>query len=70
VEFRELEQRWELEQQRRSRREPRHDNGHFERQVNLAPLTDWQIDEVHVCTEISDDAVHFESVNCKTRFLG
>jgi hypothetical protein len=33
-------------------------------------LNDAQITEVHVCTEISDNGVVFDTVSCKTRFLG
>jgi hypothetical protein len=51
-----------------SRRAP--DDGHYEWAVNVSPLIDMQITEVHVCTEISDNGVDFESVSCKTRYLG
>lgn len=46
------------------------DNGHFSRSVHLASPAGVHVTEVHVCTEISDDGVHFESVNCKARFIG
>jgi hypothetical protein len=52
-----------------SRRAP-DDNRHQEWAVDLSPLTDWQLDEVHVCTELSDNNVDFEIVQCKTRYLG
>jgi hypothetical protein len=52
-----------------SRRAP-DDNGHQEWAVDLPPLVDWQLDEVHVCTELSDNNVDFEIVQCKTRYLG
>ena len=46
------------------------DNGHEDWSVNLAPFIGGNVDEVHVCTEISDDGDDFEQVDCKTRYLG
>jgi len=46
------------------------DNGHWSWSVNLSPTVDVHIIEVHVCTEISDDGVHFDTVSCKTRLAG
>ena len=45
------------------------DNGHEAWSVDLAPLIGHNVDEVHVCTEISDDGVDFDIVDCKTRYL-
>jgi hypothetical protein len=45
------------------------DNGHEDWSVDLAPFIGRNVDEVHVCTEISDDGVDFETVACKTRYL-
>jgi hypothetical protein len=45
------------------------DNGHEDWSVDLAPFIGGNVDEVHVCTQISDDGVDFDFVNCKTRFL-
>jgi hypothetical protein len=42
---------------------------HQEWPVNISPLTNYQFTEVHVCTEISDDGITFDTVNCKTRYL-
>jgi hypothetical protein len=33
-------------------------------------LIDRQFDEVHVCTELGDDNIDFETVQCKERYLG
>ena len=46
------------------------DNGHEERSVVMSPFIGTNVDEVHVCTEISDDGDDFDQVDCKTRYLG
>jgi hypothetical protein len=45
------------------------DNGHEEMAVNMPGSVGTNVDEVHVCTEISDDGVNFDQVECKERFL-
>lgn len=55
---------------RHSRTRTAPDNDHISWAVNLSSPDDVHVTEVHVCTEISDDGVHFDSVNCKTRVLG
>lgn len=45
------------------------DNSHHEWSVDLSPVTLFQITEVHVCTEISDDGVDFDIVDCTTKYL-
>jgi hypothetical protein len=45
------------------------DNHHVERSVVMSPFIGTNVDEVHVCTEISDDGVDFDTVDCKTRYL-
>jgi hypothetical protein len=45
------------------------DNGHEELAVNMSGNVGTNVDEVHVCTEISDDGVNFDLVECKERFL-
>ena len=44
-------------------------NGHDELPVNMSGNVGTNVDEVHVCTEISDDGVNFDQVECKERFL-
>ena len=51
----------------RTRRAP--DNGHHEWSVDVSPVNLMQITEVHVCTEISDDGVNFDLVDCTTKYL-
>ena len=60
----------ELIETRHSRTRTAPDNDHYSWSVNLSSPDDVHITEVQVCTEISDDGVHFDSVNCKTRLLG
>ena len=55
---------------RHSRTRTAPDNDHYSWSVNLSSPDGVHITEVHVCTEISDDGVHFDFVNCKTRLLG
>ena len=45
------------------------DNGHEDMAVNMPGNIGTNVDEVHVCTEISDDGVNFDQVECKERFL-
>ena len=45
------------------------DNGHEDWSVDLAPFIGANVDEVLVCTEISDDGIDFDTVDCKTRYL-
>ena len=45
------------------------DNGHEEMPVNMSGSIGTNVDEVHVCTEISDDGVNFDQVECKERYL-
>jgi hypothetical protein len=44
-------------------------NRRVEQQVDMAPLIGHNVDEVHVCTEISNDGENFDAVTCKTRLL-
>jgi len=44
-------------------------NGHVDMAVNMPGSIDTNVDEVHVCTELSDDGVDFDQVECKERFL-
>lgn len=45
------------------------DNGHEDWSVNMAPYLGANVDEVLVCTELSDNGVDFHAVSCKTRYL-
>jgi hypothetical protein len=45
------------------------DNGHEDMPVNMPGSIGTNVDEVHVCTEISDDGVNFDQVECKERVL-
>jgi hypothetical protein len=45
------------------------DNGHEEMPINMSPYIGANVDEVHVCTEISDDGQNWDQVECKERFL-
>lgn len=60
----------ELQETRHSRTRTAPDNGHHSWPVNLSSPSGVHTTEVRVCTEISDDGVDFDSVNCKTRYMG
>ena len=45
------------------------DNLHHHWSVDLSPSPLMQITEAHVCTEISTDNVHFDTVDCVTEYL-
>jgi hypothetical protein len=59
-----------VEETKHSRTRTAPANGHESWSVNLSPSGGEHIVEVQVCTEISNDGVHFDAVTCKTKQLG